>query len=133
MALNHHCVGAFCYYHKDVLNSVGLMDEVYKNAWEHVDHSYNIVKQEWIPAYWWWPDLANSYDYLDEQACSEDQAHAVIRNNADWAHNIDTGASHFLKKHGVYPAGPQGVPQTTQQDVVQRLKNIKQKRSKCMT
>jgi glycosyltransferase involved in cell wall biosynthesis len=133
MSLNQHCVGAFCYYHKDVLNSVGLMDETYKNAWEHVDHSYSIVKQEWIPAYWWWPDVANSYDYLDEQACSEERAHAVIRNSADWENNINTGAAYFLEKHGTYPGGPQGVPETLQQDVIQRLKNIKQKRSRCMT
>ena len=25
----------------------------------------------YLPAYWWWPDVANRYDYLDELACSE--------------------------------------------------------------
>lgn len=127
LALNTHCVGAFCYYTRQVLQDVGLMDEAYKNAWEHVDHSYIIVKRGLIPAYWWWPDVANSCDYLEEQACSEELEHAAIRNRPDWGNNITTGMEHFYKKHGTQPGGPTGVPDTPQDDVIQRLKNIKRR------
>ena len=81
-----------------MLSNVGLMDEAYKNAWEHVDHSYNIAKAGWIPAFWYWPDVADSYNYLDEQACSEEVEHGAIRNRSDWQDNIYTGAEHFKQK-----------------------------------
>ena len=121
IAFNIHCVGAFCYYHKSVIDKVGLMDENYTNAWEHVDHSYDIVKQGFIPAYWWWPDLSDSYNYLDEQACSEENS--AIRPRADWKTNIETGAQHFINKHYYSPIN---IPDTSDQDILEKLKLIKQ-------
>ena len=121
IAFNIHCVGAFCYYHKSVIDKVGLMDENYTNAWEHVDHSYDIVKQGFIPAYWWWPDLSDSYNYLDEQACSEENS--AIRPRADWKTNIETGARHFINKHYYSPIN---IPDTSDQDILEKLKLIKQ-------
>jgi len=59
---NTHCVGGFCYYHAGVIKNVGYMDENFKNAWEHVEHSYRIVKAGILPAYWWWPILLNHLD-----------------------------------------------------------------------
>ena len=122
VVFNTHCVGAFCYYHDSILRDVGLMDTAYTNAWEHVDHSYQIAKKRYIPAYWWWPDVANSYDYLDELACSEDNS--AIRPRPDWQTNIQTGAQHFINKHNYSPIN---VPDTPEQEIVQRLKLIKQK------
>ena len=129
VALNYHCVGAFCYYHKGVLNNVGLMDEQFNNAWEHVDHSLQIVKKGLIPGYWWWPDVANSYDYLDELACSEEVEHGAIRNRADWQENIQSGAQHFISKHGVSPVQ---IPDPPVELVQEKLKNIKNTYSRKM-
>jgi GT2 family glycosyltransferase len=128
VALNQHCVGAFCYYHKGVLKNAGLMDEEFKNAWEHVEHSYQIVKLGLLPGYWWWPDVANSYDYLDEQACSEDNS--TIRwedadnkiPKKDWQDNIQKGAMHFTGKHGYSPVQ---VPDNNLDNIQANLKFIK--------
>lgn len=133
VAFNHNCVGAFCYYHKGVLKNIGLMDEVFKNAWEHVEHSYRIVKAGLLPAYWWWPDVANSYEYLNEQACSEENS--VIRwkdskektPNKEWEENISRGAKYFHTKHG---SSPISVPDEPIDIIEQRLKLIKQRYSK---
>jgi len=122
IAFNLHCVGSFCYYHKDVLDEVGIFDEQYNNAWEHVDHSYMIAKAGYIPGYWYWPDLANSYDYIDEQACSEDNS--TIRPRTDWQNNIVTGAKHFVSKHG-HP--PVGVPELPLTEVYENIKTIRKK------
>lgn len=119
IALNQHCVGAFCYYTRDVLETVGLNDEAFVNAWEHVEHSYRIVKAGYLPAYWWWPDLANSNDYLDELACSE--VSSTIRPQTTWKENIIKGAKHFIGKHGLSPVE---IPNATTEDVVAKLKNI---------
>lgn len=132
IAFNQHCVGAFCYYHKSILDKVGLMDEQFKNAWEHVDHSLQIVKQGFIPAYWWWPDISNSCDYLDELACSEenstirwDDAEKKIPKK-DWMTNIEQGAMHFVKKNNHMPGS---YPDTSEQQIYKALKDIKLKYS----
>lgn len=127
IAFNVHCVGAFCYYHKSVIDKVGLMDEKYKNAWEHVDHSLAIVRKGIIPAYWWWPDLADSYKYLNEQACSEEIEKGAIRKLPDWEDNIRMGVDHFISKWGTTPGGARGVPETEEHEVLDRLKFIKKK------
>ena len=125
ISFNNHCVGAFCYYHKGVIKNAGLMDETFKNAWEHVEHSYRIVKMGLLPAYWWWPDITGSCNYLDEQACSEENS--SIRPRSDWIENIETGSKYFQKKHGYYPTT---VPDTTLDQVKERLKRIKQSYSR---
>ena len=120
IALNQHCVGAFTYYNKSVIEDIGINDSAYVNAWEHVDHSYKIVKKGYLPAYWWWPDITNSYDYLDELACSE--VSSVIRPRKNWQENITRGAKHFYGKHGYLPTQ---VPDTHVKDVMEKLKTIK--------
>mgnify|MGYP003110850055 CR=1 FL=1 len=121
VALNRHCVGAFTYYHRSVIKDVGINDNFYVNAWEHVDHSFQIVKKGYLPAYWWWPDVAKSYDYLDELACSEDNS--VIRPRQDWYDNVNRGAEYFYNKHGSLPGM---VPDTKANEVIAKLKQIKQ-------
>lgn len=119
LALNRHCVGAFCYYFKGVLNNVGLNDERFTNAWEHVEHSYRHVKMGLLPGYWWWPDVADSYNLLDEQACSEDSS--AIRPRSDWQDNIQNGAQYFQSKHGHSPVA---VPDLSQDQILEKLKQI---------
>lgn len=121
IALNQHCVGAFCYYHISLLQMIGLMDERYKNAWEHVEHSYRAVKAGFLPAYWWWPDVADSSSLVGEQACSE--VNSVIRPRADWQNNIKGGAAHFFSQHGVSPVE---VRDTPPHKVLDTLKQIYQ-------
>lgn len=122
VAFNQHCVGSFCYYESTVIEEVGLNDEKFNNAWEHVEHSYRISKAGYIPAYWNWPDVANSYDYIDEQACSEDNS--TIRPRTDWQNNIVTGAKHFVSKHGHPPVGVPNLPLT---EVYENIKQIRKK------
>ena len=120
--LNLHCVGAFCYYTKKCIDEVGLFDEEYNNAFEHVDHSYMIAKAGMIPGYWWWPDIDDSYKYLDEIECSEESS--TIRPRADWQENIMKGAEVFFKKHGCKPAWDNYVPDQSEYQIKKKLKEI---------
>lgn len=122
LALNFHCVGAFCVYTSKLLKDIGLFDEKFVNAWEHVDHSYQAVKKGYLPAYWWWPDIANSYDYLDEQACSE--INSSIRPRSDWKLNIQEGAKHFVSKN---THTPWQVPDESHTTVIKLLRQLKNK------
>ena len=123
IALNTHCVGAFTYYHRSCVEKVGLFDDHYINAFEHVDHSYMLAKEKMSTPYWWWADVANSYDYLGELACSEDNS--TIRGRSDWLQNITNAVHHFEKKHGYQPAYDRPVPDTPFEEVLDNLKQIK--------
>lgn len=120
LALNYHCVGAFCVYTANLLNKIGLFDEQFVNAWEHVEHSYQAVKNGYLPGYWWWPDIQNSYEFLNEQACSE--VNSAIRPRADWKQNIQDGAKYFNDKHKYLPWT---VPDTKSGDIINFLRSKK--------
>lgn len=128
IAINTHSVGAFCYYTKEVLEKVGLIDEDYTNAFEHVDHDYRIIKAGYSTPYWNFPDIANSMDYLDEIECSE--ASSAIRPRKDWMDNIRRGAELFTKKHGYAPAWENRVPDTSSEEVKKVMKEIYKKHAK---
>ena len=123
IAIVQGCVGSFCYYTKEVLERVGLIDEDFLNAFEHVEHSYRIAKAGYTTPYWNWPDLADSMDYIDEQMCSEHSS--AIRPRNDWQENIIKGASLFRGKHGYNPAWQNCVPDTSKEKVIETLKQIK--------
>lgn len=123
IALNQHCVGAVCFYTRECLTEVGIYDETYTNAFEHVDHSYELAKDNYSTPYWWWADIANSLDYVVEQACSEDSS--AIRPRDDWQSNIKEAWGKFTDKHGV---GPTSVPDVPINEVIKTLKQIKNDR-----
>ena len=123
LAINMHSVGAFCYYSRNVLEKVGLIYEEFTNAFEHVEHSYRIAKAGLCTPYWNFPDLANSFEMLEEIECSEKSS--AIRPRKDWQENIRAGALLFQKKHKYLPAWQGAVPDTTQEDVIKFLKKIK--------
>jgi len=121
IAFNGNCVGAFCYYLKGLIRNIGYMDERFKNAWEHIDHSYRIVKAGLIPAYWWWPDVANSMQYLKEIGSSEVQS--VIRKTDEWKKNLQQGAHLFKHLHGNLPTQ---MPDTPPDEILKKLNHIKE-------
>lgn len=122
ISINTHSVGAFCYYSREVLLKCGIIDENFTNAFEHVDHSYRISKDGYTTPYWNWADLADSVDYLDEIECSENSS--TIRPRKDWSENIQKGAELFKNKHGVLPAWNNCVPDTSEKNVKDIMKNI---------
>jgi hypothetical protein len=124
IALNQHCVGSFCFYTRRSLEDVGLMDEEFnKNNFEHVEHSYRLAKAGYSTPYWWWADLANSTDYIQEQACSE--VSSSIRRGDDWLDKIKWSAKLFEKKHGYMPAWNNAVPDHSFKDIIIFLKSKK--------
>jgi len=126
IALNRHCVGAFCYYTKESLEKCGLIDERFKNAFDHVSHSYTLAQNGYSTPYWWWSDLANSTDYIEEQACSEESSSIKTPEKMkEWSENINNSMKIFETKFGVAPFGPNGVPDISEKDVLEFIKLLK--------
>jgi hypothetical protein len=126
LAFNQHCVGAFCYYSRKCLEDVGLIDEKFRNAFDHVSHSYDLALKGYSTPYWWWADLANSLDYIEEQACSEENSSIKTPESMQkWGDNIRNSMEYFKEKFGVYPFGSDGVRDTDEKEVLTFLKNVR--------
>jgi len=126
VSLNQHCVGSFCYYTRKSLEDCGLIDEKFKNAFDHVSHSYELALKGYSTPYWWWADLGNSYDYIDEQACSEESSTIKTPERLqEWRENIQISMNYFKEKFGVLPFGRDCVPDTPETEIFKLLKELK--------
>lgn len=113
-------MAGFQFFHASVIKNIGYMDERYsllKNM-EHVDHSYKAVKMGLLPAYYWWPDIDKSWDYLTTIKDSHLKSQAKDEN---FKNNFALACSLFQHKYGVSPLE---VPDTSEEEVLKRLEKI---------
>ena len=120
IALYPHCVGAFSYYSRKCLEDVGLLDERYYNACEHVDHTYEIIKKGYHPPFWYFADIDKSWEYLGDREWS--LANSTISSNPNHKQMMNDADKIFVEKHGRLPGQ---IVLTSEEDVVKSLKEIK--------
>ena len=96
-----HCVGAFSYYSRICLEFAGYMDERYYNAWEHVDHTYMIIKNQMHPPFWTFADIENSWEYLGDEEWSLENS--LISSNPNHKQVMMDADKIFISKHGMVP------------------------------
>lgn len=90
------CVGAWCYYSRAAIEKVGYMDENFINAWEHVEHTHRIAKENMCPPFGHYMDVYDSTQYLMEIPGSiEDSS---IRTDTRWQQRILNGLYYWRKK-----------------------------------
>jgi len=119
--LYEHIAGVFSFFTKEILQHVGLNDERFYNAWEHVEHTYRIIKAKGHPPFWWFADIHNSVKYLEVP--SEAITNSSTSNNKEeWYKNINKGREIYKEIHSFYP---NMTPHTLKQDVLIDLKQIK--------
>ena len=123
IALYPNSVGAFSYYHRSVLEKIGYFDPVFKNAWEHVEHTFQAIKSGFHPPFWYFADINKSWDYLDEIPNSIQES--TIARTPEWNENFIKGNQWYLKKHGTLPTE---TPLASQQEVANSLKFLYSKR-----
>jgi GT2 family glycosyltransferase len=128
IALYTHTVAAFTYYNKKCLELAGFMDEEFnENAWEHVEHTYRIIKSGVHPPFWWFADLADSEKLIKSQKGAIDQSSIATETDVpweqqEWAKKVARGSELYRKKHGHFPNQP---PFSSKEQVVQTLKQLK--------
>ena len=101
ISLYPHCVGAFSYYSKKCLENVGLIDERYYNVWEHVDHTYEIIKAGMHPPFWFFADIDRSWEYLGDEPW--DIKKSTISSNPNHQQMMKDADKIFIEKHGCPP------------------------------
>lgn len=121
LALYPNCVGAFSYYHRKVIDKVGLFDSHFKNAWEHVDHTFETHKKGFHPSFWYFADIWNSWDYLTDIPGSIENS--TIARSEEWNKNFKNGSEYYKRKHGFYPTQTPLVDQTIVNNQLQSLYN----------
>jgi len=97
VAFYPYCVGAFSYYSLHCLQVVGLMDEVFFNAMEHVDHTLRIILEGLHPAYYYFADIGDSSLFFGEDEWSIEQS--SISSQVDHSENYKKARELFEKKH----------------------------------
>lgn len=86
-----HSIGAWTMFTRKCLLDVGLMDENFHNAWEHVEHELRVIRAGYLPGAdaMRYPDVAGSAEWLTEIPGSIDRS--SIRPRGDWHDNIRNG------------------------------------------
>lgn len=116
--------GAFSMYTKKCIEVVGLMDEFYYNAMEHVDHTAAIIKAGMHPPFRWFADIADSNKYIEE--IDKGHSGSEIRKDQKWIENFHKAADHFAKKFDFDVRNPHAITSTKEETMIY-LKKIKPK------
>ena len=112
----------FSLFTRGVIEKVGFVPEEYPNCWEHVDHTYQIIKAGYHPPFWWFADLANSHELIQE-APNAIQNSSIAKDKNDWNERVMRGREIYKSKHGHYPNQP---PTFDQNQTVAILKKLKE-------
>ena len=120
ISLYEHIVAMFTSYHASVLKEVGLMDEDFYNAWEHVEHTLRIIKNGDYTPFWWFADVTGSENYIKEQE-GEKANTSLAKNEEEFMKRVHDGLQVFYKKHGTVPAM---IPAANASEIKPLLKKI---------
>jgi GT2 family glycosyltransferase len=121
MSLNKHLTGAFSFYTDEIIRRIGFIDERFKNAYEHVDHTYQIIKAGYHPPFWWFADMENSYEFIAD-LYDINKTSIIRRNVLKWKLNLKLNALKFKYKNGCIP---DHIPDSSFEEVIKSLDNIR--------
>lgn len=123
MSFFPNCVGAFSYYRRNVIETIGYFDPMYKNAWEHVDHTLKAILKGFHPQFWFFADITDSSKYLGEIPGSFENS--TISKKEEWTDNMKRGLELFKLKNKVTPFE---IPVEKNENVLNMLRQLIQKR-----
>lgn len=88
-----HCKGAFLFITKNLLNKIGLWDEGFTNALEHVDFTYRCMKEEGLP-FWYFVEPINSKKYI-----TNIEGESTITDKEKYQENKNKSFVHWYEKY----------------------------------
>jgi GT2 family glycosyltransferase len=103
VSLYEHIVAMFCYFDAKALQDVGLMDERFYNAWEHVEHTLRFIKGGYYTPFWWFADITGSEKYIKE-AENEKANTSLSKNEEQFAKQTIDGLHIFYELHQTVPS-----------------------------
>lgn len=122
ISLHSDGYGCFSYFTKYSLETVGLLDEQFYNAYEHFEHTYQIIQAGLHPPFWYFADIEDAARYIEIEPWTATQSTLISQEGYK---KIRTDASTlFCQKYGF---GLYDIPLETKETVIQQLKKIKEK------
>jgi len=121
-------LGAFSYYHRSVLDKIGLLDEHFYNALEHVDHTYQAGLNGFTTPFRWFADIHNSSEYLKDIV--PDHQQSVIRND-NFQEVFQKGLNTFIQKNSFSVVQGYGPPEklVSEEECLGEMKRIYKRRN----
>lgn len=116
--LHYNLSGAFTYFRRDIIENIGLHDERFYNAMEHVELTYRAIKRGFHPPFWWFADVHNSNDFIVDMKDASLVSTILGKNEENFKRAIEL----FKFHHGAYPTE---VKSGDQKEVIEILKAIK--------
>lgn len=126
LCMYEHIVAMFTYFHNSILKEVGLLDEEFYNAWEHVEHTYRIIKSGKYTPFWWFADIEGSENYIKE-AENEKANTSLASSEEKFMKQVQEGLQHFYKLHNTVPSH---IRAESKEEVIKIVKKIYDNRSK---
>lgn len=99
--LYRNSFAAFVLYHRNTLNFIGLMDERYLNSAEHLDHYYKAFIKNLGNFYWYFPDIENSFEYLEDIDTNHEGS--CIRKGSTFKEDFSYSWQLFKEKWKMFP------------------------------
>lgn len=125
ICLYEHVVGMLSFFSREGLDEVGLYDEDFYNAWEHVEHTYRFIESNLTTPFWWFADIKNSELYIEGQ--KDEKANSSLAKNEDEFNRlVHAGLAVFHNKHNTVPSNIQTVSKDV---VINKLREIKNART----
>ena len=97
------CIGAWTFYTRDALQDVGLHDENFTNAYEHVELTWRLVKAGYTTPWGAFTDVVNSHKWLKE--IPESFNNSSIEKTPEWALKTVESLVYWRKKDPGFPLG----------------------------
>ena len=93
-----HSIGAWCVFSRECLESVGLFDENFICAWEHIEQELRLIQAGYMPnaGPHNFPDATGSIQWVAEIPDSIN--HSSIRPRPDWFANIKAGLEYWQRE-----------------------------------
>lgn len=125
ISLHSHLAGAFSFYTRDLLQEIGLIDPFYINAFDHLDHTLQVIKKGYNPPFRWFPDIAESYNLIADQDPTLEKS-VIRRNPIFFRFRLLYYRIYFSRKWGNIV---ENLPDTEEAEVLKVMEEIKNKYS----
>lgn len=123
IVLTQNILGAVTFYTRKALQTVGLhYFEFNKGHGDHLELTYRAGIHQLTTPFWWFADLYESWKMIENQ--SNLTTDSVVRKPETFMQNFNEARNIFKKLHGVDIFQ---IPQKSEIDVVETLKQIKKK------
>jgi hypothetical protein len=110
----------FTYHNSSCFDEVGVYDTQFRDPFD-IDMAYRESKTKYCPPFWWFPDLKNSDDLIENNQNAKSRLQSE-RPDGSREERIREQWQLFINKHGIMV---NEIPDSTQEDVVNFLKSIK--------